>query len=125
MPSSTTKFVYIIKCEKGSAYKIGIAISPAERLVANQVGCPFELFLFGWVRFKDKASAVHAEDSAHEFYARSNIRGEWYRFRYGNQAFNTLGRIARMVGAIECSQEIQGKTITFHGDDYDRYYIDK
>jgi len=117
------QYVYIILCnqpclehvksyhqkQRGFFYKIGRCNDLNIRLAGIRTGCPFELSLFFWVRFKNRNSAIDAENEMHLRYKEKCIRGEWFFFRNG-QTTQPLLKIktflTRLHNAVEISEQL-------------------
>lgn len=117
-------FIYIINCQD-KFYKIGKAADIRRRFRQIQSDCPFELSLYAWVRFKDSASALHAESEIHQRYKEKHhwMRGEWYKFRR-ETVMNRYVDIAKYEGAVEGSCEIKNLTVIYFDGNEKRYYIE-
>lgn len=79
MNKDASHWVYLIHAEKTDYYKIGRAIDPRLRMMALQVGCPFELKLLVMIEESEKGAA-DLESFIHDVYRAAWIRAEWYTF---------------------------------------------
>jgi len=123
------QYVYIISCiragleyknsykklqgrkHQGLFYKIGRTNNLVSRLSEIQTCCPFELRLFFWARFKNKNSAINAEQEMHLKYKESCIRGEWFFFANVRGLPQTLHKVkvflARLNNTVEISENLK------------------
>lgn len=65
------QLVYFVRCHE--LVKIGTARDVRDRLSALQVGCPYELSLWGTLR-----GGHRAEQALHMAFRSYRIRGEWF-----------------------------------------------
>jgi hypothetical protein len=72
MDDGSGQFVYFVRCVD-DLVKIGVAGDVNDRLSALQVGCPYELKLWGTLR-----GGPRAEQALHAAFAYYRFRGEWF-----------------------------------------------
>lgn len=72
---SVSEFLYLIRAEGTSYYKIGIATNKIKRLVGLQNGCPLEL---KYVITRRMDNVREVEQLIHRELQLQNVRGEWY-----------------------------------------------
>jgi hypothetical protein len=71
-----TGYVYLMRCNRH--YKIGVAKDVMKRLVAIQIGNPYNVTI---VQHKEFDNPVSVEKELHRKYSERNVGGEWFALR--------------------------------------------
>lgn len=88
-------YVYLFVCRSGDDYfvKVGISVSPLERMDQLRSGCPFVPDLLVFCEVGMRALAMKIEAHLHQEFAEWLVHGEWFQMKLvDRRRFNAILR---------------------------------